>query len=127
MILTQLLPYTTEELTTFYLLESVDNWQVQQSTAFKRGFKKYRNDKRVMNSFKILMDHIKQYPRIPPMSEYPVEFNVHHIKRDSRFPGSIWAHLKGQQIGVLFYIVREGQTNTVKLVHLGTHQDLGWS
>jgi mRNA-degrading endonuclease YafQ of YafQ-DinJ toxin-antitoxin module len=115
-------PYTFEELTTFSITESAGDWQVSQSSAFKKGLKKYSKDSRVMEAFNELMNFIKDHPAVPPVREYPAQLNVHQITKHDRFSGTMWAHLKGQKIGILFSV----DPGVIKLIHLGTHQELGW-
>lgn len=114
--------YTTDELHTYEVTESVGDWKVLQSTAFKKGLKKYRHDKTVMNAFKELTDYIFSHHGVPPVRGYPPHLNIHQIKRDKRFYGALWGHLKGQSIGVMFYI----KSGELRLVHMGTHSQLGW-
>ena len=116
-------PYTFEELTTFSLVESEGDWQVSQSSAFKKGFKKYSKDGRVMEGFNDIMNFIKDHNSVPPIRDYPPQYNVHQIKQDKRFANTLWAHLKGQKIGLLFSV----DLGIIKLIHMGTHQELGWS
>jgi len=118
--------YSQQELSEFTLMEAAGDWQVQQSTAFKKGFKKHRNDKRTMQAFKDVMEFVQSYDRIPPLADYPIEFNAHPIKKDAKFIGTTWVHLKGQKLGLLFK-VQVGNPNTIQLIHLGTHQEIGWS
>jgi mRNA-degrading endonuclease YafQ of YafQ-DinJ toxin-antitoxin module len=118
--------YSQQELSEFTLMEAAGDWQVQQSTAFKKGFKKHRNDKRTIQAFKDVMEFVQSYDRIPPMADYPIEFNAHPIKKDAKFAGTTWVHLKGQKLGLLFK-VQVGKPNTIQLIHLGTHQEIGWS
>jgi len=119
--------YSSHELFEFDLMEDTGGWNVMQSTAFKKGFKKHRNDQRVMASLQQLLEFIKNHPREPQISTYPIEFNVHPIKQDKRFAGSLWSHIKGQKIGLLFKIDTTGSSNKLYLIHLGTHQEIGWS
>lgn len=123
--------YSYDELRTIVVVESDSSgkWDFQFTTAYKKGYKKHSNDKRVMENLDRLLKHITSYDRIPPIESYPPEYNVHPIKKDKRFTGSLWAHIKGQKIGLLFYvrINPETQKPTIELVHLGTHQEIGWS
>jgi mRNA-degrading endonuclease YafQ of YafQ-DinJ toxin-antitoxin module len=118
--------YSQQELSEFTLMEAAGDWQVQQSTAFKKGFKKHKNDKRTIQAFKDVMEFVQSYDRVPPMADYPIEFNAHPIKKDAKFVGTTWVHLKGQKLGLLFK-VQVGKPNTIQLIHLGTHQEIGWS
>jgi mRNA-degrading endonuclease YafQ of YafQ-DinJ toxin-antitoxin module len=115
--------YTFEELTTFELLEALEDWQVVQSSAFKKGLKKHSKDARVLEAFNSLLNFIKNYDRVPAIRDYPPEFYVHQIKQDKRFPNTLWAHLKGQKIGLLFSV----DPGVISLIHLGTHQEVGWN
>lgn len=123
--------YSYEDLTTVIFKEEKGGgkWDFQYTTAYKKGFKKHSRDKRVMDNLEKLIDHITSYDRVPPIESYPIEYNVHPIKKDKRFTGSMWAHIKGQKIGLLFYVRIDPNTNkpTIEFVHLGTHQEIGWS
>lgn len=130
MILSELLDdvieiYEDVELFTFDFMENSQNgWEFLASSAFKKGLKKHRNDKRVMKAFKELTDFVIQHNERPNIRDYPQEFNVHAIKHDPKFAGTLWSHLKGQVIGLLFSVEND---KTIKLIHLGTHQEIGWS
>jgi hypothetical protein len=123
--------YSYKDLTTVILVEENvnDNWDFQFTTAYKKGYNKHSNDYRVMENLNKLINHIKSFDKIPPITSYPPEYNVHLIKKDKRFSGSLWGHLKGQKIGILFDISQDPKTKKLilKLIHLGTHQEIGWS
>ncbi|MCK4518266.1 hypothetical protein KAT92_05815 [Candidatus Babeliales bacterium] len=112
--------YSHADLTTFTLLEDAGNWRVVQSSAFKKGMKKHRNNKVVVAAFKEIMNFIKSHDGVPPVRSYPPHLNVHHIKRHATHAGSMWAHLQGQKIGLMFYV----DPNEVKLIHIGSHQQV---
>jgi len=115
--------YTHAELTTLFLSESNGQWNIEETKAFRKGLKKYSNDKTVMKAYKELKDFILSHDDVPPVRSYPPHLNIHQIKRDKRFVGSMWGHLKGQKIGILFYV----RQNSIAFVFIGTHQQLGWS
>jgi len=116
--------YTHVDLTTFTLLEAAKDWNVLQSSAFKKGMKKYRNDKTVMKAYKEVIGFILDHDgAVPPVRSYPPHLNVHQIKRHATEAGSMWAHLKGQKIGLMFYVT----PNEVRAIHIGTHQKVGMS
>lgn len=117
-------PYTLKELTTYHLVESSEDWEISQTSAFKKGFRKHSRDTRVMQGYEAIMDFIKNSDKVPSIADYPPQYNVHQIRKDKRFErGSLWAHLKGQKIGLLFTV----EPGKIDLIHLGTHQELGWN
>lgn len=125
MKLSELYTYTDDELFDFTLMESnSDKWEILTSSAFKKGWKKYSKDKRVASAFKEVVDFVLEHKDRPDIRSYPPQFNVHAIKTDPKFAGTLWCHLKGQAIGLLFS-VEAG--NILKLIHIGTHQQIGWS
>lgn len=125
MKIVEIFTYSNESLTTFELYESDGGWTVQQTSAFKSGFKKHSKNPRVMKEFKKLLEFIKDHNQTPSIRSYPPELNVHQIKKDKRFENTLWGHLVGQLIGILFSV--DAETKTIKLIHIGTHQEIGWS
>lgn len=100
------------------------NWQIQTTNNFNRSFKKYKKDDRVLQGILDLLQYIVSNNNVPHPRNYPIQLNVHQIKQGIAEPyrNSLWAHLKGQKIGILFRV----ENNTVTLLNLGTHQDFGW-
>lgn len=99
-------------------------WQIQTTNNFNRSFKKYKKDDRVLQGILDLLQFIVQGDAVPHPKNYPIQLNVHQIKYGIAEPyrNSLWAHLKGQKIGILFRV----ENSTVTLLNLGTHQDFGW-
>lgn len=123
------MPYQMVDFTTFYLVESTTDWEILESSAFKKGKKKYSNDKRVMNALSNLTRFITSNDKTPAIVNFPPEFYVHYIKEGGIAQGGFSAHLKGQKIIVIFFLENkknENSKNQIKFVHLGTHQDVGW-
>jgi len=85
---------------------------IVRQSQFKKGFKKHRNDKVVMDSLKDMLDHIK-FNRIPP-----AEYNAHQLK--ARMKGYWDAHLKGSQVLLLYQILDD----KLVLAGLGSHKEL---
>lgn len=101
-----------------------DNWQIQTTNNFNKSFKKYKKDDRVLQGILDLLQFIVSNDGVPDPRNYPIQLNVHQIKYGIAEPyrNSLWAHLKGQKIGILFRV----ENHTVTLLNLGTHQDFGW-
>ncbi len=124
--------YLYEDFFIYHMNEAdpLAKWQTRQSTNYKKGLRRYRNDSVVTKAIKEIVAFIESHDKIPQISTYPPQYNVHLIKRDKRFSaGTLWTHLKGQKIGMLFKIEHgpEGETpGLISLIHLGTHQQLGW-
>jgi len=107
------------------ILHEASGWTIQRTKAYKKGEKKYRNDKRVIAGVKAIVKFVTSQSQQPRITDYPPEFNVHAISVDKRFgEGVLWSHLKGQKIGLLFK--PDYENDTITMIHLGTHQDLGW-
>ena len=100
-------------------IRKVKNWPVVQTRAFKKGYKKHKNNTRVLQELKKLLTFINEYEEVPKIDEYPPELRVHQITSDAKYPNTMWAHLQGQKIGVAFCL-KDGK---VRLLHLGTHQE----
>ena len=114
--------YSAADYETIELFESAEHWRMTNTRAFKKGWKKYKNELRVVDSLNHLMGFIKKHKQIPAMKDYPPEYNVHILKRmKSGLQGTYWAHLKGQNIGLLFDI----EHGELHLIHIGTHQTIG--
>lgn len=127
MLISEITQYTTEELTAFTLTEAAEDWVISQSNAFKKGLKKYKNDKRVMDSFKDVMNIIKSHDAKPRLEDFPPEYNAHAINVARKdLQGTTSVHLKGQKIIMLFRMENAEPKNIIELIHMGTHQDVGW-
>ena len=141
MRISEIICYSSEDLKTFTLFEDErsikdnENWEVVQTGAFKKGFKKYRRDPRVMAAFYELLDFIYTNDTAPPVSSYPDKFFVHPIVQalKKELNNSLSTHLKGQKIIMLFRThngkpknKNKKTKNKLELLHLGTHQDVGW-
>ncbi len=115
--------YTYEELTTFVFTESVGNWNVMQTNAYRKGLRKHQTDKRVMSALHELLSFIQEQDTPPPVISYPPQFNVHTIRFGTQYDMPLWSHLKGQIIGLLFDV----EPGIIKLYGLGTHKEAGVS
>lgn len=141
MRLSEFISYSYEDLNTFtvILTEAESDWEIQISTAYKKGFKRHENDRSVINPLYRLKDFILSHETIPKFDTYPSELNVH--KLTGPFKGYYDAHLKGQKIIVVFGLIAGEKNlkadpknpatkwkskNILRLVHVGTHQELGW-
>lgn len=121
--------YTLSDFTTVTLMEEEGDWVVEQSNAFKKGMKKYKHNKRVTRGIDSLRAFVTSHDSNPPTRSYPVEYNVHSISFQKNYPNSMWAHLEGQKIGLIFSVTganQPGDKNVLSLLFVGTHQDLGW-
>jgi len=85
---------------------------IVRQSQFKKGFKKHRNDKKVMGALKDMLDHIK-FNRVPP-----AEYNAHQLT--ARMKGYWDAHLKGSQVLLLYQIFDD----KLVLSGLGSHKEL---
>jgi len=114
-------PYSLEDMTTFEFVENFNGWNINQSKAYKSGFKKYRNVRDIMKNHDRLLDFIKSYnPNNPPaMKDYPAEFYVHMLHHHDSKP--FWAHLWGTRFGLVWKVV----PGNINLMCLGTHNDCG--
>ena len=111
--------YSLEDYTTFVLTEQKGSWTVSQTSAYKRAFKKYSREARVIVPLEKLLAFIEQYDRPPPVSEYPPEHNVHMLQYHSVYDRPLWAHLMGSRIGLIFKVL----PGEIQLLCLGTHDD----
>lgn len=101
------------------LNEDESGWTVYQSSNFKKGWKKHKNDKRVSSALYDLIDQLKNgtHPK-----DLPPQYNAHRLKKvDPNWSGYWDAHLKGQKIILIFDW--DPDNKTIKLAHLGTHQE----
>ena len=111
--------YSVKDFTTVALTESVGDWTITQSTAYRRAYKKYSKDARTMTALQKLMNFITTHDATPPIRSYPPEFNVHMLRVNDWKPNALWAHLKGSQIGLGFNV----EPGLIELFCIGTHQD----
>ena len=125
--------YTREDFETFEswdLFEAESDWEVSRSRAFKTGFKKHRNNRKIMNEFNNLIDFIKSHNSVPAIESYPPQYNAHRIHSNNRShsPNTFQFHLMGTKIILMAEIVPAPQDkgkNRINLIHLGTHQEAG--
>ena len=109
-----------EDYTTLVLTEQKGSWAVSQTTAYKRALKKYSKESRVIQPLERLLSFIEQYDHNPPpIREYPQEFNVHLLLEHSVYGRTLWAHLMGSRIGLIFKVF----PGEIHLMCLGTHED----
>lgn len=113
--------YSYKDLTTFVLTEAMGDWNVKQTSAYRKGLKKHQNDKRVMAALQEILTFIQSQESPPPVASYPHQYNVHIIRFGTPFGAPLWAHLKGQTIGLLFDV----EQGNVMLYGLGTHKEAG--
>ena len=118
----------------FHLFEAAtakNGWIIKTNSLFKRGFKKYSNDKRVKHAFDTLIDYIQNHDGRPTITDYPSEYNVHAVKKE-KISGkvknaitedSLTCHLKGQKIIMIFSVSPD---KVIYLIFMGTHQEAGW-
>jgi hypothetical protein len=125
--------YTREDFETFEswdLFEAESDWEVSRSRAFRTGFKKHRNNKKIMDEFNKLIDFIKSHNTIPALDSYPIEYNAHRLHASNRVhsPSTIQFHLLGTKIILIAEVLPAADKkskNHIKLIHLGTHQEAG--
>ena len=125
--------YSLKDLTTFSLTESVENavpfetehWKVDYSNAYKKGLKKHKNNKKVMDALKGLENFIVSNPEKPRLDSFPPELNAHPIVNDKVFAGATSVHLLGSKIIALFRLEDAGKDGKkmLKFIHVGTHQE----
>ena len=113
--------YTVNEWTTVTLVESDGEWSTTQTTAYKKGLKIYSKNAAVMNSLIELLNFIKQHRMPPAIDSYPPKFNVHMIPKHKYYSRELWAHLRGQSIGLMFSV----EPGVINLRCIGTHDDCG--
>lgn len=129
--------YTYEELFTFVkceLFEQTDsgNWEIQNSNAFNRGWKKHKKNPKITAPFDELVNFIVGHTQVPQITEYPPKFKVHRLHANNRAhsPNMFQAHLSGTKIILQFEVIpadKQNQLNQLKLIHIGTHQEVGQS
>ena len=117
--------YTTEELTDLIevLFEGVEDWQMKTTSAFRKGVKKHRGNRKVKDALGKLQQFIVGQEQKPQIGDYPQEYNVHVIRKHKSFPnGVLDAHLVGSQILVLFNV--DYAQKILQLYGLGSHTEL---
>lgn len=87
---------------------------IKQTSAYKRGYKKHKNDKRVMGPLKELLKHLIYNKDVPN------EFNDHMLS-NGELKGLRTAHIKGQQVVILYQLTDD----SLKLLGLGSHHEIG--
>jgi len=113
--------YTLNDWTTVELLEQSSNWMTTQTTAYKKGLKIYSRNAAIMNNLSELLNFIKQHNSPPATDSYPPKFNVHMIPHHKYYSRELWAHLRGQNIGLLFSV----EPGVINLRCIGTHDGCG--
>lgn len=92
---------------------------------YKKGYKKYSKDQRVMDSLDQLLNFVKSKSQKPRIDEYPPDLYVHALAADKRYaPDTLSAHMKGRKIVCVFRPDYQGRS--LEMIGLGTHQDFGW-
>lgn len=86
---------------------------VSQRSKYKKGLKKHKHDKKVADGIKNILKHLIYN------KDLPGEYNDHPLKNNMK--GYRIAHIKGQQVILLYKITDDG----VDLVGLGSHTELG--
>ena len=110
---------TLADYTTLVLTEQRGDWQVSQTAAYKRAFKKYSKEPRVIKPLEKLLSFIELYDHPPAVAEYPPEHNVHMLQYHTVYERPLWAHLMGAKIGLIFKVL----PGEIQLMCLGTHND----
>ena len=87
---------------------------VKQSSAYKKGFKKHKHDKRVMTGIKDILKYLIYH------KDLPHEYND-HILKNGNMKGLRSAHIKGQQVVILYNLT----DTSVELLGLGSHNEIG--
>ena len=90
----------------------MSGWKVTRSSQFKRDAKRYRHDEKRLNELYELTQIIEQTGRVPQ------EYRPH--KLHGGYEGCMECHIEDDFL--LIWI--DEATNTVKLLRLGTHQEL---
>lgn len=120
----ELLEYKIEHFVDFsyncHFLAEDGNYIVKQSTNFKKGLKKYSNNKKVMSSFKEIINLLKN-DTVP--KDLPQKFNPHIIKKSQN---NMWkdfwdVHLLGSSIIMIFKV--DSTNKIIYLSHIGSHDD----
>lgn len=134
--------YTHEDMFTFqpcFLFEAGDsdidaksnkNWEINQSNAFGRGWKKHKKNSKIVASFEELVNFIISHDTIPNEKSYPPHLKSHRIHANNRShsPNLFQAHLSGTKIILQFEVIpapEQSSKNKLNLVHIGTHREVG--
>lgn len=95
-----------------YIVESVKEFY--STSAYKRGFKKHKHNKKLISNLKIFLSNLKN------SKPQPIEYNDHALS-NGVLKGKRTAHLQGQQIVILYEIDKD----SIKLLGLGSHTEVG--
>lgn len=100
-----------------------NGWIVDPESKFRKNFKVYARDKQITTALLKLVSFVVSHPsnHKPSSHDYPVDLYAHNIVKGPH-NGKVWAHLKGQKIGLMFNV----DAGTLSLIDIGTHQDFGW-
>lgn len=112
------------EIIEWTILEDAADWTVGETKSYRKGFKKYQTDARVMQSLHEIITFVTNQQKQPRFGDYPIELYVHALSTDNFSQGTLTCHLKGQKICLLFR--PNYQEKSLELIALGTHQDFGW-
>jgi hypothetical protein len=116
----EIINYLNEsDYTTVVVTEQNGNWTISQTSAYKKGLKKYKNNPKIMQALEKLLDFIQQHDGVPSLDSYPPEMNIHFLRFHPVFDRPLWGHLLGSKVGIVFTI----EPGEIKLQCLGTHPD----
>ena len=87
-------------------------YNIEQSSKFKKDFKRYQHDKEKLIALNTVIRHLEETGQVPR------EYNPHQLKGD--YDGVMECHIQGDFL--LIWIDKD--THTVKLVRLGSHSEL---
>jgi mRNA-degrading endonuclease YafQ of YafQ-DinJ toxin-antitoxin module len=107
------------EIIEWTLLED-SGWSMGETKSYRKGMNKYQSDGRVMKALQDLLQFVMNQPKMPSLDQYPHESNVHPLRSYPK--GTLWAHLKGQHIGVVFR--PNYQDKQIELLNLCTHDQI---
>jgi hypothetical protein len=122
--------YPLSDYTTFTITESAADWNIDESNAFRKGYKKYKNNARVVKGIEEIKAFVTSHDRNPPIKEYPPEYRIHAVKFAGNERNVLWGHLEGKKVGVVFTVIPAStpkDKNTLRFLFVGTHQQLGWN
>lgn len=83
-----------------------------QKPSFKKGLKKYKHDKKIINELEIIIDFLVNEKEIPK--------KYHNHKLIGNYAGMMELHLRPDDLLVYFKIEKE----SITLVAIGSHSDL---
>ena len=116
----EIVDYITEsDYNSVVIVEQQDNWTVTQTSAYKKGLKKYKKNPKVMKALEKLLNFIEQHDDVPNLDSYPPEMNIHFLKQHPNYERPLWGHLLGTKIGIVFSVY----PGELHLQCLGTHPD----